>query len=414
MWVRVFDSISRSSRAGPNIHETLGDAFSGREAVVAVSQRSSFIRTVPVPNVAHDELEKVVALKLAPLIPLKPGEYVSAFRLAENRGVGKLAIAAAIKTESLRKIYDDCEKSGIRPLAVLPVAFGSWLAARANSLQTCVVVEADDDSLSLDVIGGGELRYSRALPLPESSAELEEEIVRTAGIAGVSSASVLGNAALAIADQHVLTLEPIEYLADIHAIERLLFSFELPERLAARRRKGRRGVAQRAIAAAIVGVASVAAAYWSYTNSTLTAANGYAQARKELTSAQSDQSAAAVANRQASESQALLNVGFRPSQTMSDVTTALAQLAPKSVWLTGLTLERGKPILVRGSTTSSKSVADFVSAINANPRFRNVKVVSATKGSIGKTTVIQFALVGRATGLLPIDQPISRDLVVRR
>jgi len=75
------------------------------------------------------------------------------------------------------------------------------------------------------------------------------------------------------------------------------------------------------------------------------------------------------------------------------------------VGLTGVTLERGKPVQVRGASTDSAGVKQFLEKLNASDRFRDVKLSFANDAKIDDVPVSQFALTATAVGNLPLAEP---------
>ena len=100
-----------------------------------------------------------------------------------------------------------------------------------------------------------------------------------------------------------------------------------------------------------------------------------------------------------------LERAFEPGQRLIDVLSISGDLAPGNIWLTGSVLERGKPILIRGTSTNSASVASYVESLGAQDRFRDVKLVFANSGDINQQPVVQFSVSMHAVGNLPLIDP---------
>jgi Tfp pilus assembly protein PilN len=402
--VRVFDPVTRQTAEGPTIGECLPTKQGGREAIVAVVQRSTFIRVVPVPTLSRDEIAQLLGFKLAPLIPLSGSETVAGFRLArETHGEGRTAIAGAMKTESLRRIYTESQESGLRVLAALPLAFGSWLAARSRALADCAVVEVDGPSLNIDVVAGNELRYSRSVALPDTDEEIQDEILSAFAIAKVEPAPVLSLASPGLRADVVEDRSALHYLSDPRTIDKLLFSLELPERAAARRARTLSRVAQRALLGALVAVLFTVFAVKTRQEAEAKIAKTDIARQAALRGAKSLQKEAEAKNAEYQATKAMLDIAFRPAQSLGDAITVLGTHATPEAWLTGLTMERGKPLLIRGEATSGQSVAKYVANLSAEPRFRNVRLVFANQSMIGKKPVVQFGISGHVVGNFPLD-----------
>jgi Tfp pilus assembly protein PilN len=378
-----------------------------REVVVAVGQRSTFIRTVPVPGAAREEIAKMVAFKIGPMLPLGAGEYVSGFRLGrEANGDGRVAVVGAIRTGSLRRIHQEATENGLRVRAVLPLAFGSWMAARAKSLNDCAVVETRPESIHIDVVANGELRYSRTVPLSDTGQSVEDEIAKTLAIADVAPTTVLSMARPDVVADYLDPREALEHLADPNAIDRLLFTLELPEKALAKAARAQSRIATRAIATAAVAV--LLGAYVYYTRYAADAKIAAEETRHEglITRARTANKVAATRLAKVGAAKTLLDRAFLPAQGFADVVTVIASAATENAWFTGLTLERGKAMVINGQATNSDAVTKYVKALAAQARFRDVKLEHATKGMIGDKPIIQFAISGHVVGNLPLDETV--------
>jgi len=404
-FVRVVNTANGQTFRGSNIADAVGLSLAGRTAVVAISQRSAFIRAIPVPKASPDELQRIVSLKLPPLMPLGPGDYVSGYRLASDPAlVGQLAVVGAIKSEALRAIYDDTEAARMTPVAVVPLAFGSWLASRRLHCPNCAVVQVRGDSLTIDLVASGELRYSRSVPLPPSEVEIGDAILQTFAVAGCAPSPTVALASPSVRADVSDDADSLSQLADVRSIDRLLFSLVLPERAAAKVNRSQRAAAGRAIVAAVIAVGF---GLYVYTGQQMRTSHLRAVEKQASSQERTLQSDVGVAEQAADESDAeatVLERAFKPAQSFGDVVTVLSNSVNGSVWLTGLSLQRGQPLIVRGQATTGDAVSKLVAEIAKEPRFKGFKLLSAAKGSVGAKPVIQFALTGRAVGNLPLDQ----------
>ncbi|HEV2473953.1 MAG TPA: PilN domain-containing protein, partial [Chthonomonadales bacterium] len=100
-----------------------------------------------------------------------------------------------------------------------------------------------------------------------------------------------------------------------------------------------------------------------------------------------------------------LKRAFHPAQPISDLMALIDDRTPANAWLTGLTIERGKPIQVRGDARTADDVASFVSALGSTPRLRDVKLLFNNSFKIENTQVVQFDIAATAVGNLPMPQP---------
>ena len=404
--VRVFDALTGRSKYAPSLAECLDRSQSGREAIITVSRRSVFIRSLQVPNTSKTEIEKILGMQLEHLLPLGPGEYVTGFKLSsELTGKGRLAVVGVIKTSLLESIYDEAKTNGIRVRAVLPVAFGAWFAAKSHSLTEAAVVEVGEDSLTVDIIQKGELYYSRSVPLPETRDEVLDEVNRTFITADVAPKPILSCASPELPGDFTDAKTTLEYLSDPHAIDRQLFTFELPSKLEAQRLKAMRWRVQRAVAATVVALALGGYVYASKLAMEQKASKESASSGSLMKAAKSKHSAALDKLARVEQGNRILDVAFQPGQTFTDMVTVLASRASEKSWFTSLNLGRGRPISINGEALSDTEVTKFITEISGDPRFKEMKVVSTTKAMIGKKQVTEFLVSGKPVGNLAFDRP---------
>jgi hypothetical protein len=404
--VRALDPSTRQLRAGASLAECMEGSQSGRDAIISISHRSAFIRSMFVPKAGPAEVKRILEIQLASVLPLGAGEYAFGYRLGrEVHGKGLTAVVGAIKADSLRRIHQEAAELGLRVQAVLPVAFGSWLAAKERNINECIIVETDGETVNLDVIHEGEIHYSRSIPMPESPEELEAEVARTFAIAGLPPAPVFSTGCPGIHADITYTQEPIEYLADVHVIRKHLFTIELTVSSEARQERAERVKAVRAIVAAAAAIGMGAFAYSSRLPAKIESKPTTAGSRAAMNKARAKESAAKAELASAKRANKILDVAFNPGQSISDVVKVLSLAAPRDSWLTNLTIARGAPISVSGLALTDGDVAMFVAAVSSDPRFQEMKVISSNKALIGKRQVTQFLVLGKTRGLLAFDRP---------
>ena len=100
-----------------------------------------------------------------------------------------------------------------------------------------------------------------------------------------------------------------------------------------------------------------------------------------------------------------LKDAFVTPQPIEDIAAVAGDQLPKSVWLTGITAERGKPVQIRGTATDSDDVARYLKSLTDSKRFRDVRLVVANTGRISESTVVEFNLTAHAIGNLPMPKP---------
>ncbi|RYG26806.1 hypothetical protein EON82_01810 [bacterium] len=397
--VRVFDPITGLSTLGTSVAECVGENAKGRDTVVAISRRSAFVRSMYVPNASRSEIEGVLRMQLERVLPFAPNEYALAFRLGPFvEGKGRLAAIGATKTEHLGRIAEEARKSGLRVRAIVPAAGGAWLAARAHAKTDVAVVEEGFNALSIDIMKEGELRYSRSVPLPNTPEDVEDEIARTFAVAEVDPLPLLP------AEDR----PSISRLADPVAVTRL-FGFETPGKREAKATRSAHWKKWRAIAA--MGLA-VGLAGYAYSIRLRQAPKTSPEAvRLAATLRDVRKDGAKVNDRLARTQRAekILDVAFRPSQSMGDVVTAVANATTDGAWFTSLIVGRGTPVAISGLALKDSDVTTFMNGMGRDPRFQGMKVVTMGRTAMADTPLTQFYVTGSAVGMMPFDRPLKKE-----
>jgi Tfp pilus assembly protein PilN len=389
---------------------------SGWAAARAVLPRGqAFMRSLRIPNVSASESAQILRLQIPQNFPVQPAELVFAYRLTADAGPeGRLAVVCATRAESVRALHAALRESGAKVQDVLPASAGSMLLAESLGMPEVAVVERTPEGWAIDIVSAGELRYSRVVPLETSEAALESEVCRTFGIAGLPCGPILaaGGAELAFAQAHT-GRSPLEMLAS-PAAAGLGLALELPEVAEAKQRKL---VQSRARLAAMLALATLGVGAVVFLDRAEAAeavqkadARGKAQSRKFKSARDAAQSRLAKLKAPTE----MLDRAFQPAQRASDVLALASALAPSDVWLTGVTFERGKPLLVRGTALSGASVAAYLQSLSGQSRFRDVKLVFANDATIETTQVQQFSISAHAVGNLPLTDPKAQGRAASR
>ena len=405
--VRVVDPLTGKQTRGTTMAECGPER--GRDVVVGVARRSAFVRLLPVPRASRGEMERVLATRLMGSLPLEPRDLVFGYRLSSD---GRAAVGA-MRAESLIRLYAEAQAAGLRVRAVLPVAFGAWLAAREHGVARGAVLGVEDGLLDIDVIEDGELAYSRAVPTDTPVEDADDEVLRTFATVGMPPSPVLALAAPELPAERHDPREALLRLADPRAIETRLFTLELPARRAARLARAHRLRVGRTLAAA-----GLALATGGYALSVRARSGKPVIPPKSLMDsvrkARHDRSDAETRLNEANRANRVLDVAFEPAQTTGDVVAALANGVPPDAWITALSVGRGVPVLLAGSAMHGADVGRFFAGLAKNPRFARMQVVSTSVGSVGKTPVVQFNIVGDAVGVAPYDRPVRRTKAVAK
>lgn len=403
--VTLYDPGSKRHVSGRSVSEVAEYVNGHKELFVSLSRRSSFVRTLRVPDAPKADVAKILGIQLTQLFPVGAGELASDFYLTSDvNSEGRLAVIGAVKSEVLNQLLTELKAVGLSAKNVLPSALGAALLAQSRGFKDCAVVERTDEGLSIDIVSNGELRYSRVTPFPRDAAEVEAEVCRSFTIAKVpcGESVAAGNLAYEGAD-HCLSESSMDFFST-PAAGRLALHLEPPELTAQRDKRRIQSKAQIAI---ILWVAALALGVYVYMNKTKNLGSiRAADARWQVTKKKYDDKQSAIATKinSLARVQNGLDIAFKPAQRLSDVALIIANDAPTGVWLTGVTLERGKPLLIRGTGISNEKVNDYWKKLSGENRLRDVKLVFSNTGTIEKTTVQQFSISAHILGNFPLTE----------
>jgi hypothetical protein len=397
-----FEPMSKRRSAGATI-SSLGLSPNGHTTVLAVSRRTAFVKPTHVPNTGEAEIRQVLQMRLGQLFPVAPGELAYDLWLTGSvTSEGRLAVVCGVQSETLRALNLQASQAGIKSSLVVPAGLGSVLLARSLGMRDCTVVEKCAEGFAIDIVVSGELRWSRVVPGNVSKSELENEIDRTHAMSEIPRGALVAAGDLTLDSAAVGTAaSTLEMLASPQT-QGLGVRLELPETVA-NRRAGRdstrlRRAAMLAVLACLVwGKVGYDAAGSSAALAKVEAGRqkSVRQERALLSQAQSERAKASKVNE-------ILTRALKPAQSFGDIMAVVANDAPGGLWLAGVNMERGKPIILRGTAMTSETVAVYLQKLASEPRFRDVKLIFANNGLIDTTPVVQFSVSAHAIGNLPV------------
>lgn len=401
--VVAYDHTTRQTRSAEDL-PSLG--LGGRSAVLALSRRGVFVRTVRVPNADEGAVRMILMMQAGDLFPLPPIDLAWDFALTDDvNAEGRLAILAAIPCVDLRRSLEAAAAAGVKVKAAVPLAIGSTLIAQELGLSEAAVVERADDGPAVDVVSGGSLRASRATP---PSVPLELEVTRALGLAGLEGVPVVAAGGADVPNSLRQTdRTALMALADA-PFERLRLRLELPEAVAARAAVADRHQRSKALMTLAASVLAAIFAFTQYKNAAdaKSAADSKSGSRvQQLTNLA--KKATAETNAQIAMRDAL-DVAFRPAQRMSDVLAVTTAAIPKGAWLNTLSLERGKALSLRGTATQETLVTQFMNRLDKSSggRFRAIQLTGANNAQLNRTPVTTFVVQAFPVGNLPfLDKP---------
>lgn len=416
--VRVFDRATGRMRSFPTATAAASEIGSG-PIVLAVSRRSSFYRTIPLPNASRGDLKRLLEVQAGTVFPLPLAELAFDFQTTDEVGPeGRTTQLVAMAGDELRTAIDEMKKAGLNVERVVPTALGSALLATAAGFPDAVIVEATPEGLAFDAVSGGILRATR---VAMADASIEEEARRTAAVAGLSEPVVLlapnlpsstptngattnGDAKAALprldqtplaalvgdlAHQVALDLEPREVQAQREAKER----------------------SKRSRLAALLALAAICLAtlvYFDRADAQALVSKERSKMQSSLARLSSVQKAVEADVLRETKNLQALDQAFAPAQPLSDVVALIVNQAPADLWLTGITVERGKSVLIRGTATRSEAVATFLDRLAKTGRLRDVRLVFSNNANIDQAPVVQFSISAFPIGNLPLAEKGSK------
>lgn len=409
--VLAYDPISGRTIEGASA-VAIASSLGSHHVVAAISHRNAFVRTARVPNTSRAEIAQVLALTIGNHVPVPAGELAYDFRLAEDVNVeGRLIVIGATSIETLQAMQADLAAAGLTTRHTVPVAFGAERIAIHAGVRDCAVVELTDEGLCIDLVASGELRYSRVVPAPRDPREIPEIVRRSFEVAGLPPGPVLAAGGLDVPGAHRVAETAREALA--RESSTVSIQLESPEAIAQRAKgleRSRTRIAVLLVAASLVIATLI---YFDFADAAMKIAAEDAKYAADLRTLRSQKSVAESKATKAEHLAATLERAFDPAQPFSDVVTVLAAQTPGGVWLNGISLERGKPLLVRGTALRNEAVTSYLDALrlaggqDANSlstlnRFRDVKLVVANNSTIETTPVVQFSVSALPVGNVPV------------
>jgi Tfp pilus assembly protein PilN len=386
--------------------DQLAKTVAGGPIVAAISRRTAFVKAVRVPNASAAEIDLILQTQMATMFPVPLSELSYSFRLTPDVNQdGRLAVVAAMRESDLQTMHLAAKSAGFKVERTVPAALGSMLLGETLGYKDLAVVQDWSEGLAIDLLAGGELRYSRVAAMPANADLLESEITRSFQAVGLPCAPTLAAGGIAMADAEYRSPSPTLELLVGSALDRLGINIETRETREKRERA--RSANRNRLALLLCAAAALLAllVFLDWSDASEAVRQSEAKWKRGLSGKRTDAQRieSEVAKLRATED--TLNRAFYPAQSISDILTTVSNHAPTGVWLTGVTLERGKLMYLRGTSTNSEAVANFLQALNAEIRLRDVKLVFANNGEIDKRPVVQFAIQAFPVGNLPLIDP---------
>ena len=430
--VTTFDAVTRSSQHFESAQAASATTGS-REVVAAVSRRSVFVRTTRVPDAAIADVRLVLSMKLGDLFPLAASDLAYDFVLTEDvDGEGRLAIVVAMAAQDLRRLHEELKAAGYKVTQVIPSAFGSVALAATVSRTAAAVVTREADGIGIDIIEGRQLRYSR---LSTNVANPTAEVCRTYTVSGLATAEIIASGGLQFADSDMST--PVSTLEALVTSPQGLpaINLEVPEAVALRAKKAHDQRQAMALFMFVAALGLSGFAYYDYSSKAAlvetaktTQKNDIAKLVKEQKKVQ-DTLATLVAPQTLSkllrdskkvsnapdgtsdDAQTAIDLGFKYGQKFSDIVTVVVNNVPAGLWINGISIERGKRLVLRGNAKTNEQVSQFVRSLSGqdpstdSQRLRDVRLEFVNNGSIDQTPIVQFSVSAFPVGNVPLSDP---------
>lgn len=379
----------------------LGPILDGAERpLIGIGRRAVFLKSLRLPKADREDLRRILSVQMGQIFPL-PAELL-AFDFVQTDDLspeGCLTVVGAMRGDDLRRLHAELKAAGLTAGRILPVCLAAPAVAASAGRSDALVAEAGPAELALDVVRGGTVVLSRVVP---GRADAAGEAARTLAAAGaalpVVSAGEGGLPSLADALPGLGTS-----LSLLH--EAPPFAFELAEDQA-RESRARAGERTRLAALLCAAAALLVGLVWADRAAALAAAKRQQGVRaRQLTRLRSIREADALDFQKAQAAQEVVDRAFHPGQPLGDGAAAAADLLPATTWLSGLSAERGKPMQIRGTTTTPGDVPRVVAALGRSSRFRDVHLVFANSVTVGKARVVEFDISAVCAGNPPLLEP---------
>ncbi len=396
--VQALNVATGETASGGSLNEIRRFLEPHKYAIVGIGRSAVFLKTTRMPKATPEDLRRILNVQTGQIFPL-PADMLS-YDFVQTADVtleGCLTLIAAMKTEDLKQVRADLQQVGITPTRILPVSLGAvGVLSRAN-LKDGILVEPSQRGFTFDVVQGGTVRFSRIAPvvldpLPEIQRTLMA--AQATDIPTVAASKLGIESAIAASGSALANLE-----------EAPAFTFELAEhrqkvektKLATRNR-----VAVLMLAASLLTVALV----WDSRSKQIAvvkrAEGAWARKVDTLKSTKNGETTKAQA---LSAMQNTLKGAFEPGQSPTDVMGVVVDSLPADAWVTAVTIERGKPIQVRGMAKTPQDVEKFIATLGTESRFRDVKLLFANSMKVDNIALVQFNVTAIGVGNLPMPAP---------
>jgi Tfp pilus assembly protein PilN len=391
-WVRVHFAESATTREGASLDAI--DGINGKTAILLLSRRLILQRSVALPDAQKSDVLVALRMKLVDIFPIPASELAFDFiPTTEKNDNGRVCNVFAARTADISEVIALCNKLDIQIQQIVPAQALTLKVAEKNAVSSGIFAERFGDFVNLDVYRYGDLISSKVVDLNS----LDNEIARMKAMAGEGSNTYAYN----------VKLDGTEQILDSPYINSyfssgLTLDLEPEEYRESRNEKIRKDIHRKCYLLFIAGLAIAALIGDDYMRKSAKIAAdqaSYDRKTKNLTAITLSDEAKATSLR---PSAGLLNAAFQPAQQPSDILKVISGLLPQDTWLTGVTFERGKPLIIRGTSKKSTLVSAYLVDLGKQNRFRDVRLTYVNTGDIDGTPIVQFSITTFPVGNLPL------------
>jgi Tfp pilus assembly protein PilN len=373
-------------------------ATTGKTALVGIGRERTFLKTVRLPKVSGDDLRQLVFVQWKSLFPIDEADAAfCAHQTSDVSAEGILTVVAAVRTSDLVEIREQLASRGIKQVHFVPMAVSAAAALASLGSSDGLVVDGNGSQTTFDLVSGGDTVMSRSV-LHAESAEIEAK--RTLLADGQSNAQVYATSNVVFAGAQPLSTDLLSTLADVVGHD-LISRQEQAAELAGITKKNNRLSIYFLIAAVLL----LAVVLTQRFDEEQVVIQGEAKWAKRVAKARSNRKIAELESKKETDYTNLLDSAFEPGQRLSDALASITNAAPETIWLTGVNMDRGRPIQIRGTAMTNEAVTQFVNTLGASDRFRDVQLVNASLAKIEQTEVVNFTMNVTAIANVPLPKP---------
>lgn len=400
--IRVYDPETRQTTTVSA--ENLGSVLGSRPVVVAISRRSAFVRTTRLPDAPKADVARILQLQIDKLFPIGSSHAAIDFILtADKNSEGRLAIVAAAPSDALVRAKSELRSLNIQ--RIVPSALGAIPLASGLNESKVAIVQEGPEGMTIDLVEDGLLKATRVVPRPDSAREIEAEVQRSWAMAKTEPGPIVGAGGLVFEGADLST--PMSTLGAL-SIDPPDLNLEDPGIIAARENAKLRN---RKALAALTWAAAALFAILMLNMRASAAAEAAKLDRKWVTKTADLRAAVKRAQDKAADVSGqgtILAGAFEPKQFIGDLAVVCTSMTPKNMWLTNMSLERGKTATLRGVAMNHQAVSGYLESLGSTERFRDIKLVFMTDSEIEGSPVVNFSISMHVIGNFPLSEDMKQ------